>query len=225
MTNVTHRAGILAGLATIALSAGCSAGTTSPANSLLPSGGARLASTTRMTPSNTCPAAGPGYNGGLTPDGDFNGAPLPGSVATYTNGNPIPSTNWNVTLRTIDLVGLTYWSNPGVCTVDLDGSPGAGEIAETFPTTPNMGYHVQFIMSGNGGAPPVIKRMSVTAAGQSYNFTWNTAGNNDAQHGVYQTKYWKFRARAATTTIRFRSLDRPPNTVIGGPVITEISVL
>lgn len=75
--------------------------------------------------SGNCPAA-PGGTGLLT-DGDFSGAQWPGVLKTYSAGQEF-APDWLVMEATIDLNG-TYFQTPnGLCSVDLDGTPGYGAV-------------------------------------------------------------------------------------------------
>ena len=182
----------------------------------------------------TCePAAAPWpIAGNLTPDGDFSDAVGPNGDATYFPG-PLSTTSWHVMKYDVDLVDSTYWPTlpgtlgGGVCTVDLDGSPGDGGISSSsFLTTPGNKYYVRFMLSGSVPAPGV-NHMTLHASpsltpGMPYN--WPTAGNQDVYHDVYKPKCWPFKASGLHTIVTFKSTDPDPHHSVDGAVITEISV-
>ena len=175
-------------------------------------------------PPPACPAYSPAL-GTLTPDGDFNGAPGPGAGQTYMAPNGIPKTKWTVIGRTVDLMQSSFPFAQGVCSVDLDGTPGAGGITHApFTTMLHHRYTVSFWLSGNGGGPPTVKTMQVSAAGSSKTFTYDTSNGQDAQHGVYKQMTWRFKASSRSTVLAFRSLDPHGKTAEAGPVVTVISV-
>jgi len=71
--------------------------------------------------------------------------------------------NWVVTRANIDYLG-TYWeAADGNRSLDLNGSPGFGGIAQTFNTTPGAKYQVTFDIGGNPESGPIIKKMQVEA--------------------------------------------------------------
>ena len=157
----------------------------------------------------------------LIVDGDFSAAPNPGSFATYPKGSTA-ITGWTVTKATVDLIG-TYWTAPGGArSVDLDGTPGTGAIAQSFKTVPRAKYVVSFLLSGNGDCPPDIKRARVTAAGTSADFSIDT--NKVSVHkNIWLPKTVTFTATRPTTTLQFASMDPPGGQC--GPVIAAIKVV
>jgi Protein of unknown function (DUF642) len=230
MRPTAHFALALAIAATACL-AGCSGTAAYPA----PNGSAYQGGTTplSMGPNDTCPL-GTGWPvlGNLTPDGDFDSVPMPPTSqghVFYGAGGFINPTLWFVGGAGIDFVNTTYWLSPppngnNVCKVDLDATPGAGSISETFNTSPGHVYHVKFWFSGSSEPPQgPVNKMQVSAAGQSRMFHWNTAGGNDVGHDIWKLKHWKFRATGCPSTLTFASLD--PGDWSSGPVVTEIVVL
>jgi uncharacterized protein DUF642 len=155
--------------------------------------------------SGNCPPA-PGGTGLLT-DGDFSGAPWPGILKTYSAGQEF-APDWRVTEATIDLNG-TYFQTPnGLCSVDLDGTPGYGAVRHKhIPTTVGQAYTVSFLFSGNGGGPPFVKHMRIRADFQYRNYSWDVRHSHDAQHGQWQQESWIFTARGPGTWLTFDSLD------------------
>jgi len=138
-------------------------------------------------------------------DGDFSAAQNPGSYSTYAKGSHAIA-GWTVTRATVDLIG-TYWTAPGGRrSVDLDGTPGFGAIAQTFRTLPGAKYVTSFLLSANGECPPPVKRLRVSV------------GPADA----WPAKRVTFVATRRLTTLEFASMD-----AVGGdcgPVVAAISV-
>jgi len=87
---------------------------------------------------------------GILKDDDFHEAMYPGIYETFSKGADF-APGWNVTLRTIDFTGSMFSPPDGVCTVDLDGTPGVGAIRHSLATSPSANYSVTFLFSGNGG--------------------------------------------------------------------------
>ena|ERR1700722_1234328 len=178
----------------------------------------------RYAASQTCPAW-PGGTGILV-DGDFSQAVEPESYVTYKRGQAF-APDWLVTKHTIDLARdyPGFQAPNGVCSVDLDGTPGAGAIVHSkFATKPNVNYTVTFELSGNGGGPPTVKLLLVEAAGQFAAFTWDVSGGHDASHGDYAQEQWTFTASSKTTTLTFISGDKHARTITHGPVVAAIAV-
>ncbi len=168
----------------------------------------------------TCPV----YSGGsgILSDGDFSEAQFPGGYETFDSGQSF-APNWTVTgPRSIDFIG-SYWTTPGgLCSVDLDGSPGPGGIEHTaFSTTSGVTYKLGFEFSGNGACLPKIKKMTIFAAGQKETLTWNI-DDGDAQSGDFKRNTWEFVADSKMTILQFKSDD--PNPGSCGPVVAAITV-
>jgi outer membrane protein OmpA-like peptidoglycan-associated protein len=81
---------------------------------------------------------------------------------------------------------------------------------------------VTFDMAGNTAAPPAMKPMRVTAAGQSMEFAFDITGKTFRNMG-WLPKSWTFTARDVATTLEFRSLTVSPQTGFG-PAIDNVSV-
>jgi len=94
--------------------------------------------------------------------------------------------------------------------------PGA-IASEAFPTKRGATYTVTFLLSGTGGQGPLIKTMTIKAAGQLAECTWNTASGNDVEDGIYAPQTWRFVARSALTTLVFIR-DDPPSSGRGAVV-------
>lgn len=138
-------------------------------------------------------------------NGSFEIGPNPGAYITLQVGST-SITGWTVTRASIDYKG-TYWQHSnGSRSVDLDGSPGFGGIAQTFETTPGRTYTIRFDMAGNPDGLPVIKRMRITAAGQQQDFSFDTTGRSRQNMG-WTTHTWSFVANSSSSTLEFYSLD------------------
>lgn len=213
-------------LATAAL-VGCASGVsqTTPPSQTLAQAHAPFQSQSTMRRQSTCPAA-PGGTGVL-PDGDFSQANDPGNRETGLQKGTNFAPDWTVTRDTIDFEGTGGpWTAPnGMCSVDLDGTPGAGGAKTVaFPTNDGSVYQVSFQFSGNGACPPRYKVMIVAAAGTGQTFTWDTRNHHDAQHGFFQQETWNFTAVGPKTSIAFVSRDPHPETALCGPIIAGVAV-
>ena len=162
---------------------------------------------------------------GLLPDGDFSrewGATVGGIgsgkmfAPHWTSGGP----------QTIDFIGYVGgpWHGPkGVCSVDLDGTPGPGSIVhDTVPTKVHRSYILKFHFSGNGACGSMVQRMVVQAGSQSATYTWDTKHYNDAQHGQWLQETFTFNALGTSVTPSFTSAD--PSGGNCGPVVAAITM-
>lgn len=172
----------------------------------------------------------------LSPDslivnGSFEQGP---AVATFRHlgagDTSVPG--WVVTGEGVDYVSKGYWvSSDGERAFDLDGSarsaispPHArGGIAQTFATVPGIRYRVDFDLAGNPNRPPQVKPLQVSAAGQSTQFSFDTAGKNGQKMGWLRSS-WTFTAVDGATTLEFRSLTVSPQTGYGA-AIDNVSVV
>jgi hypothetical protein len=169
----------------------------------------------------SCPAL-PGGTGILA-DGDFSLAPDQGTGDTVYSNRSIFAPSWIVSKGNIDFLGSAYWHMAGYCSIDLDGDNRVGGVkTAAFPTAKGATYTVAFLMSGNGGAPPTVKTMTLQAAGQFTQFTWDTSNNNDVEHGVYAQESCSFKAGGSRGILRFTSSD--PIGSGRGIVIAAVSV-
>lgn len=165
----------------------------------------------------------------LLVNGSFEDGPNPGSFTNLAAGTTTVR-GWVVTGEGIDYIGTLWRSSDGRRSLDLDGSrrsvvtpPYAiGGIAQTFATKPGARYLVTFDLAGNPFRPPATKPMRLSAAGQQMVFTFDIAGKNAANMG-WRSERWTFEAKAASTTLEFRSLTVSPLTG-WGPVIDNVSV-
>lgn len=171
--------------------------------------------------SKCCPSL-PGGTGILT-DGDFSQGIDLGSKWNHVFKGDVFAPNWIVSKSNINFYGSTAWNIDGLCSVDLDGTPGPGGIAhDFFATQVGAQYSVTFLFSGNGACRTTAKKMQVEAAKQSEDFTWNTSGGKDAQNGYWSEEVFQFSAINSMTRVRFNSKDHPPSNC--GPVVAGVSV-
>jgi choice-of-anchor C domain-containing protein len=132
---------------------------------------------------------------------------------------------WSVTRDQIKYVGPQWLAFDGTRSIDLDGNPGFGGVSQTFDSVPGTTYRLEFRMAGNPNPalwPPQIKRLEVTAAGQSSQFLFNITGRTSNSMGWIR-KRWGFPAVGTTTTLEFRSLDALGGN--GGAVIDDVVLL
>ena len=109
----------------------------------------------------------------------------------------------------------------GVPAFLVDGTPGAGGIAQTFATTFGRAYLVTFDFSGNpeGGDP--VKHMRVEAPGQSQDYEFDTTGHSPTDLG-WRTETFRFTATDSLATVEFFSLSE--STSSWGPLLDNVVV-
>jgi len=137
-----------------------------------------------------------------------------GAVPCNTFSIPAGSTlitGWTVSAGNIDWLGAPvpacgWQASNGGASLDLVGSGagGTGGIQQTFDTIPGQTYVVLFDLAGNPGAAPVIKPLTVTVAGVTANFTFDTTGRSGSDMG-WVTRSVQFTATGASSTLNFVS--------------------
>jgi len=157
----------------------------------------------------------------LIKNGGFDMGPQPSYYATFPKGSTaIPG--WIVTLGTVDVIGPTWHdADGGKNSIDVDGTPGPGAIAQTFATARGAKYTVSFALAGNPECGPTIKRLLVAAGNASRRYSFDASHTSDAHMG-WQTKSFAFVAAGARSTLTFTSLD--PKGSLCGPAIDAVRV-
>jgi choice-of-anchor C domain-containing protein len=162
------------------------------------------------------PLAGSAHAANLLVNGSFDLGADPGvRMSVPVASNTIQG--WTVTTSAIEYVGTGWAAMHGPRSVALNGSaPGA--IEQTFATVSGAAYTVKFFLTGDPGTTPP-RNVRVSAAGQQQDFAF------DAEHVWEWGMGWLeqtfvFSATAATTTLRFASLDAGAN----GPAIDSVVV-
>ena len=160
---------------------------------------------------------------------------FPGRVDLNLEVGNTKITNWTVINGMIDYFGLcpedppNFWfAADGDYSLELAASPSAGGVSQTFGTVAGETYRVQFYMSGSpmtgwSGEDRLNKTLRVQAAGQSTDFAFDVA----AEQNSYTDMKWKlctffFVAESDTTTLEIFSTMEPVHI---GPVIDNVSVV
>lgn len=153
-------------------------------------------------------------------NGSFETGP---AVSNYLPLNPDDTsiTGWTVTRGQIDLIGSEWTSADGDRSIDLDGSPGSGGIAQTFQTTSGAAYTVTFAMAGNPIGGDAVKHMRVEADGTTQDYSFDTTGRSSSDMG-WVTETFQFTATDTQTTLEFYSLSASGSSF--GPAIDNVVV-
>ncbi|HET9392931.1 MAG TPA: choice-of-anchor C family protein [Candidatus Rubrimentiphilum sp.] len=158
----------------------------------------------------------------LIKNGGFDSGPQPSYYTMFPKGSTaIPG--WIVTMGSVDVIGPNWHdADGGKNSIDVDGTPGPGAIAQSFATKRGTKYTVWFALAGNPECGPTIKRLLVTAGGASRRYTFDTSHTSDPHMG-WQRKSFTFTAAAgARSTLTFTSLD--PKGSLCGPAIDAVRV-
>lgn len=138
-------------------------------------------------------------------NGSFESATINPSNSFITLPNGSTAINsWTVTSGNIDYIGTLWTASDGTRSVDLNGST-AGSISQSFKALRGSIYQVRFDMAGNWGDAPSLKRLRISAANSSREFTFNTDGKSSQNMG-WQKKSFEFIAIDTLTTLTFTSL-------------------
>ena len=142
--------------------------------------------------------------GNLLQNGSFEDGPNPGSFITLSAGSTdIPG--WKVTRGSVDYIGSYWTASQGARSIDLDGSPGAGTIQTSFPTTPGLRYQVSFDLSGNSQCDAAVKQVMVVVDYVAWTFSFDTDGQPPGSR--WSRESLSFVARDRSTALEFRSPD------------------
>jgi choice-of-anchor C domain-containing protein len=166
----------------------------------------------------------------LITNGSFEAASIsPGSFTNVAAGSTA-ITGWTVTLGNIDYIGSLWGASNGSRSLDLEGSAGTcnlvipncpGGIAQSFATIAGQQYDVMFDLAGNPFNVPIIKTISVSAAGKSQTFSFNVTGHSTGSMG-WTTHTWTFTAAGSSTTLEFDTADSPATG--WGPALDNVNV-
>ncbi|MCU0548662.1 MAG: choice-of-anchor C family protein [Leptolyngbya sp. Prado105] len=128
--------------------------------------------------------------------------------------------DWDILLSSVDYCSDGLWdASDGRMSIDLDGTPGPGAIAQSFDTVPGQEYLVTFDLSAHGYLTAGDTRpMLISAAGQSREFTATAGGGT--RNMQYQRQTWRFTAISNRSTLQFTSTRGDSY----GPVLDNVSV-
>jgi choice-of-anchor C domain-containing protein len=135
------------------------------------------------------------------------GAANPCNIFNIPAGNNTTITGWTVIEGNIDWVSslpCSWNASDGLLSLDLVGNQTKGGIQQTFDTVPGVSYRVTFDLAGNFGVPPVVKPLTVTVAGTTHNFMFDTTGAT-LEDMNWTTKSIGFIATSTSTTLAFVS--------------------
>jgi choice-of-anchor C domain-containing protein len=159
----------------------------------------------------------------LLVNGSFEEGPEPPKVGegfvTLENGSTALK-GWVVSQGNIDVVDSLYWkAADGKRSLDMNGST-AGAISQTFKTKKGQKYRVKFALAGSPGNAPTEKKLQVSAAGKTTEFTFDVTGKTQTDMG-WVSKTWEFTAEADETTLEFLSLTEGH----AGPALDDVVVV
>lgn len=157
----------------------------------------------------------------LLTNGSFETASIPAPTGNVPVGSTA-ITGWIVTRNPIDYVGSEWVPPDGTRSIDLDGSPGAGGIAQSFATVAGTSYKITFDMAGHPVGPPTIKKLEIQAAGQSATFTFDVTGHSEPDNMGWAPRKWVFMATDSLTTLEFFSRDTS-TFALYGPVLDNVT--
>ena len=135
----------------------------------------------------------------------------------FINSTVQSISNWTVGVGNVDLVGSLWSAASGVNSVDLNGSK-KGEIHQTLTTVAGQTYQFSFELAGNFQGGTAIKYLSVNV-GPSGLYSFDTTGKSAGNMG-WTTYNTTFVAVSSATVLSFASNTRGAY----GPAIDNVSV-
>jgi choice-of-anchor C domain-containing protein len=150
----------------------------------------------------------------LVTNGSFEQGTEPGSYLVLQAGSPaLPG--WTISRQTIDYIGTYFSSADGVRHLDLDGTPGYGEVWQALKTHPNQKYRLTFMLSANTSGAPTSKALRVQVGNIQHVFKTDSSS--------WQEQSLEFTASSERSLLIFTSLDTEGDYF--GPRIDAVSVL
>jgi choice-of-anchor C domain-containing protein len=151
----------------------------------------------------------PGRN--LLVNGSFEDGPEnEGWTAVKPGATQMPG--WKLVGAEVGFASSLWLAADGRRSLFFPSVPDKGRLQQTFKTKKGQRYRVTFSLSGNpnGGwwsnAEFARTRLAVSAAGQSQEFAFDSAGKSPSDMG-WVTKTWEFDATSDRTTLEFSTLD------------------
>jgi choice-of-anchor C domain-containing protein len=122
-------------------------------------------------------------------NGSFETGTLPTPDGTTFTAGSTAIKGWVVGGHGIDYIAAYWQASNGSRSIDLDSGtilgagPYDGSISQTFSTTIGQSYDVTFDMAGNPDGLPTAKSARVSAAGQFADFTFVNSNQTHAAMG------------------------------------------
>ncbi len=157
----------------------------------------------------------------LVVNGSFEEGPDPGGWFVVLPGASGTLPGWSISQGAIDYVGTLWQATHGTRSVELNGASSAGAISQSFPTVLGVTYLVTFDLAGNPLCGPPVKRLRVSAAGQSAIFVVDASGATFSDMG-WGPRTWWFVGTGAPAVLEFRSVT---TTTDCGPVVENVRVI
>jgi len=127
---------------------------------------------------------------------------------------------WKVIGNTIDAISTLWEHADGNRSLDLNGSPGRGGVAQTIRTEVGADYTLGFALAGN----PAFQeehRLVVRIGDEKFKFRFDSAGQSNGDMG-WETELIAFTATEKRTKIVFRG---DPDNDSFGPALDAVSVM
>lgn len=157
-------------------------------------------------------------------NGSFEAASVnPGGSFVTLNAGSTAIDGWTVIgavdYGAIDYIGGYWQAADGSRSLDLNGSNNSGGVTQTLATVAGQLYEVRFAMSGNPAGLPKVKILSVSADGESTQFSYEVSGSLGQMNWAEKT--FRFVADDSSTDLTFQSMI----TGSYGPALDKVSVV
>ncbi|MBK7006396.1 MAG: choice-of-anchor C family protein [Burkholderiales bacterium] len=127
---------------------------------------------------------------------------LSGTFDTFYNATQ-GLTGWNIDFNSVDLVSSNYWDPAaGVNSLDLNGAKKSG-ISQILNTVAGQTYNLSFDLAGNFEGSPVIKKMSINIGPHGL-YSFDTTGKSKHNMG-WEHYTTTFVAQSSSTALSFVS--------------------
>ena len=131
-------------------------------------------------------------------------------------------TGWAVSQGNVDYSNALWVASNGTHSVDLNGET-VGGVSQIFDTNASHSFLVTFDMAGNIAGLPVVKTLTVSAAGTSQAYSFDSTGRSYSNMGWVTMTFTFNSDSSGSTTLQFLSTS-----IAGcctGPVIDNVTVI
>ena len=157
----------------------------------------------------------------LVTNGSFEAGINPGAFTTIPVGNSTSITGWTVVGGNVDYIGAYWQASDGVRSIDINGTQPGGVFQVVSGLVAGQTYNVSFDIAGNPDGGPTLKQLLVTVDAAVFNTSFDITGRSKPAMG-WESRGFSFVASGASATLTFAS--NTPTPCCFGPAIDNVSL-
>ena len=155
----------------------------------------------------------------LVNNGSFELGTDPGVALQINAPNSSIITGWSVSAGDIDYYGSAWAAGDGARSLDMSGTSPGTITQNVTGFAVGYTYRLSFLMAGNPGAAPAIKRLRASIGTNAQEYSFDVTGHGYFTMG-WTTKTLDFLATSSTMLLTFVSLTDGA----GGPALDNASI-